>query len=399
MVDSFGAALRQLREERGWSLAQLATRIAYSKQLVGMVETGSRRPSAQFAVACDAAFGTAPILVTVCLLDGEEDDVRRRALLAGFTAAVGVGAVTPYRALAEVIRRDLEEAAGVAQDWDTKIASFQRRLVVEPSAVFGDELLAAMLLARQQMTERRDPDALRASAHLGLLYGLWMGNLGNVRTGHNYYQTAQRLAQRSQDRATQVYVLARTAAGGPYQGLSGAVTQEKIAAALELAGTSTSAGVLEAHAASVQLAALSGDLVGGRAAIARMRRTADLLPVQDDPGPAQRTSSFAAYLEGRLGSLGDAERAWRRAQVDLSGLPQWLAEAELYYAMALVRHGDVRGGIQTALSAAKSLKYSVRVIRLGVDDVLTALPTGYRDDAVDELSTHGTTGPKPWELT
>lgn len=400
MIDTFGEALRQLREERGWSLEQLAAKVSWSKAAVGLIETGRRRAGAQFATACDQALETTPILLTLCELDSQEDIVRRRALLGGLTVALGVGALTSYRSVAEVIRLDMLEAAGVPQDWDQLIASYQERLVTEPSAVFGDELLASMLTARYQMSEKPTADRIRASAHLSLLYGLWMGNLGNVSTGHNFYRAAEVLADRCQDRQTQVYVLARTAAGGPYQGLTRAQTEQKITAALELAGSSASAGVLEARAAMAQLAALTGDLAGGRAAIDQMWQLAERLATPaSGPSPAARAASFAAYLEGRLGSLSDAERAWNTAQQELAQLPQWLAEAKLYFAMGMIRHGDVTGGLDTALAAARSLRYSVRVIRLGVDDVLTVLPVGYRDDRVAELATHGTTGPKPWELT
>lgn len=398
MVDSFGEALRQLREERGLSLAQLAKRVAWSKSLVGLIETGVRRASAEFAQACDLALDSAPILTTLCGLDGEENSMRRRALMGGLATALGLGALGSFQAIAEAIRQDLEEAADVPQDWDAKVVAFRRRFVTDPSAVFGDELLASMLLARQQVSERQDPDALRASANLALLYGLWMGNLGNMRTGLNFFRTAHSLALRSGDQPTQIYVMARTASAGPYQGLSRVVTEENIDGALALAGSRPSAGVLEAHAAAVHLAALSGDLAGGRDAVDRMWRVADALDVPDGPGPAQRAALFSGYLEGRLGSLRDAERAWGRAQEQLAGLPQWLIDAKMYYALALVRHGDPRSGVQTALTAAQDLRYSNRVIRLGVDDVLGALPAGYRDDAVDELAAHGTTGPKPWEL-
>lgn len=398
MVDSFGEALRELRQDREWTVQQLADRIGWSKSNIQHIEGGRHRPSVTFAAACDVVFGTTPILTTLCGLDGE-DDVRRRALLGGLSAAVGLGAVTSYAALADVIRLQLQEAAGVQQDWDQVIGAFQRRLVVEPSATFGDELLASMLSARQQMSEQRDPDAVRASAYLGLLYGLWMGNLGNVGTGHNFYRTAALLAERSGDVDTQIYVLARTASGGPYQGLSRAATEKNIARALYLADGRASTGVLEAYAATAQLAALTGDLQAGRAAVDEMWQVTQRLPATTQgPGPAQRTVSFAAYLEGRRGDMADAEKAMATADMVLAHLPQWHAEAKLYYALAHIRHGQVEQGLSIALDAARSLRFSVRVIRLGVDDVLLTLPGGYRSDLSDELRPHGTTGPKPWEL-
>jgi len=399
MVDRFGEALRQLRKDRGWSLAQLAQHVRWSKSVLADIETGLQQPSVEQALACDRVFETFPILTTLCGLERKDDDVRRRALMSGFAAAMGVGALTSLAAFAEVIRLDVQEAAGIEQDWDAEIRSFQRRLVTAPSATFGDELLASTLTARQRMTERRDPDATRASAHFGLLYGIWMGYLGNINTGQNQYRTAALLAERSGDRNTQVYVLARIASGGPYQGLSRAETENNIAQALALAGDRPSTGALEAHAATVHLAALTGDLASGRSAMQRMQQLLDRLDEPpDEPAPAQRTASFAVYLEGRLGTLNDAQRAIDRARPLLAPLPQWQEEAQLYWALALIRHGLAEEGLQTALAAVRSVPYPIRTLRLGVDDVLRTLPPGYRSELSEELRQHGTTGPKPWEL-
>lgn len=399
MVDSFGDALRQLRQDRGWSLGQLAREMAWSKSGVGMFETGERRASLEFAKVCDQVFGTAPFFTTLCGVDGEDMDMRRRALLGAFTVAAGVGATTSLGALSEVIRINMQEAADVPEDWDAVITDYQQRLVNEPSAVFGDQLLVSMLVARQLMSERRDPEAIRASAHLGLLYGIWMGYNGSLNTGRNYYQTAAALAERSDDVDTQVYVLARAASGGPYQGLSIATTQRIVDKALALAGDRASTGALEAHAAQVHLAALCGNLDGGRAAVNQMWELANRLPpTTDGPGPAQRTASFAAYLEGRLGGMADAEKTRRQADMVLAEVPQWHADAKLYYARAMVRHGDHEGGLGYALQTVQALQFPHRVLRLGVDDVMQALPLGYRSDLADALRPLGTTGPKPWEL-
>ncbi len=399
MVDSFGDAVRQLRQDRGWSLGQFARRVRWSASAISMVETGDRPPTIEFATACDEVFASSPILTTLWALGREETDMRRRALLGGLSAALAVDALSAYTALAEVIRRELLEASGMVEDWDEMITGYRRLLVSRPDQAFGDQLLASMLSARQQLAARSTTDILRASANLSLLYGLWMGNLGNTATGMNFYRTAANLAELSGDRETHVYVLARTAAGGPFQGLSRSHTERAITKALDLAGDRPYVGALVAHGAVAQLAALTGDVQRGRTAVGRMWRLSDQLPEDcDAPGPQARTASLAAYLEGRQGELHQAQKAWWRAESLLQDLPEWQAEAKLYYALAYVRHGKVREGLGIAVQAARSLKYSVRAIRLAADDVLTALPEGYRDDLSEELRQHGTTGPKPWEL-
>ena len=54
---SFGAELRRLRTEAGWSLADLAEAVHYSKSHLSKVETGRKSPSADLARACDTALG------------------------------------------------------------------------------------------------------------------------------------------------------------------------------------------------------------------------------------------------------------------------------------------------------------------------------------------------------
>lgn len=399
MVDSLGTALRQLREDRGWSLATFAAKVRWSKPVIAAVETGRQRPTAEFVLACDVALGSTPILSTLYGLTGEDNEMRRRVLLQGLTAALGVGAVSSFAALSDILRIDMQEAAGMTEDWDAVIGDFRRRLVIEPNAMFGDELLASMLTARHRVAERADVEATRAAAHLGLLYGIWMGYHSNINTGRNHYRTAGLLAQKSRDLDTQVYVLGRTASAGPYQGLTIGETQAKIDEALALASQRPSEGLVEVYAAQVHLAALREDLPAGQAAVAQMWEVAGRLPeTTEGPGPAQRAASFDAYLHGRLGSVRDAEVALRQATHVLRHLPEWLAESRLYYSRALVRHGDLDGGVDTALAAARTLRYSNRVIRLGVEDVLQALPPGYETEQVAQLRQQGTTGVKPWEL-
>lgn len=399
MVDSFGAVLRQLREDRGWSLTQLADRVFCSKSLISYVENNVRRPTVKLAADLDQALGSIPVLSTLFALEEGDDDVRRRALLNTFTAAAGLGAFGTLTALADSLRLDMMEVADVHEDWDAVLNGYRQRLVLEPSAEFGDELLAKMATARQLIAQTPDKrEIMSASAQLAMIYGIWSGYNNALNTGLNYYGTANAFAERSGDTSTQLWVLARTASAGPYQGLSGRATQNYIDKALALAGDKPSTGALEAYAAQVHLAALQGDLAGGRAAVLKMRRIAEKLPAIEGAGPIQRVASFHAYLEGKLGNMTDADRAIRSAAPDLKHLPQWMVEAQIYFALAVARHGHYSQAVDYALKSAQSMRYSVRVLRLAVDDVVSAVPPGYDYEPLDELRRHGTSGPKPWEL-
>ncbi|GIJ81256.1 hypothetical protein Xph01_56880 [Micromonospora phaseoli] len=89
--------------------------------------------------------------------------------------------------------------------------------------------------------------------------------------------------------------------------------------------------------------ALTGNLTDGRSAVTGMRRVADELPDSDVSkvaGPIQRTASFHSYLECRIGSMKEAERAFTEAEPVLRPVPVWLADARIHYGRAMVTHGD-----------------------------------------------------------
>jgi transcriptional regulator with XRE-family HTH domain len=65
--DDFGTRLMRLRIASGRSLAQAADRIHISRSHLGNLETGRKRPTAEIAKACDAAFGASGALIVLAL--------------------------------------------------------------------------------------------------------------------------------------------------------------------------------------------------------------------------------------------------------------------------------------------------------------------------------------------
>jgi len=401
MDKTFPSALRLLRQAARLSTDGLAKRMYVSKAAVGHVETGHQRATAEFAAAADRALQTTPLLTTLLGIEEEEDDVRRRALLSIFGAAVGVTAsqTVPAAALAEVVRQGIHEAIDVPADWDEVVDDFQRRLFVSPTPQYGNALLAQIMVARQVVADDRDDtDAIRATALLSLMYGLWLGDNGDVPAALGWYRTSKTLADRSGDQHAQTYVRARSATRGIYEGMAEAQIVTDVREALALSAGPTF-GALEAHAANVQLAALTGDLTGGRRSVGQMWEIAEHLPSTDGPGAAQRAGSFAVYLEGRTGGLKAAMDAYEVAEPLLRGVPLWNAEARVYVGRAMVRVGDVAGGISYALTALAPLPFVSRVVRVGVSDLLAAVPSGYRSEQLDALRVLAAPGRGPWEAT
>ncbi|MEU6921747.1 helix-turn-helix transcriptional regulator [Streptomyces sp. NPDC046631] len=75
---AFGARLRSLRDERGWTQDELGERMGCSGAHISAVETGRRKPTQHFAASADRTFGTAG------RFERQSRAVRHRALLEGF---------------------------------------------------------------------------------------------------------------------------------------------------------------------------------------------------------------------------------------------------------------------------------------------------------------------------
>lgn len=395
MVEHLGAVIRSLRTGAGISLSTFATATTYTKANLCNIEAGRvRRLSPEFIAQCDQLFGSHPLLTLLHQFEGG-DDVTRRAFLeaASLVSDGGFG----QQALAEVMRAGLIADVGERDDWTQVVADFSRRLVVDPSEDYGNALMAEVVVIKQQIVEQGpSTERLRAAAQLGHLYGLWLGNQGAVPNARGWYRAAAVLAERSLDTQARVDILGRTLSRGLYEGASARETREGVAHVLHLA-PAPSTGTLEAHSALVHLHALTDNLPAGREEVEAMRRVADQI---DDGGerigPTARTDHFATYLECRIGTVDTATAAYERSAPALRGAPVWAADANIYYAMALTRAGDIAEGLHLALSAVRSVP-PVHVLSIGVQDLLAVVPRQHSSDELDQLREVAATGPAPWE--
>lgn len=325
--------------------------------------------------------------------------MRRRALLATIGAATSLGTIAGPHALADMVRHGLLDAAGTTDDWDAVIADATRRLVCDPSPLFGSAMLTNLMILRQQIAERPDRDTLRCAARLGQVYGLWLGNQTSLGGADHWYRSATTLADRSGDLDTQVWVRGRSASRGIYEGWGVRQTLNTADAALALTPRPT-LGALEAHAARAEVHALTGNVEAGRRATADMMNVADRLPgptVQTGAGPHQRAVFLRAFLECRIGDRTTAEAACDEANRVLAHLPMWLIELRIYRARAMVASGDVTAGLDYALQAVNDLRHEVRVISVAVRDVCQTVPADYRSDDLAALWQHADRSPGPWE--
>jgi hypothetical protein len=358
------------------------------------------------ATACDRALGTAPLLLVTLELNAATggDDTRRRALIGhiGATAGLATAGSAATEAVAHVVRQGLLDAVDGRDGWDEVVANFHRWLTADPSRRCGMALLAQLVVLRQAIVDRGPSvELLRGGAHLSLLYGLWQGNQGALAEAQNWYRTAELYAGRSRDNGTRGYVAGRTASRSVYEGQSIRGTLDLAEQALGLSAA-PSLAAFEAYAARVHAAALTGNLRDGRVALGRMADICDRLPADHLgrlPGPAQRLAAFGAYLHGRIGTPREAESAFEAAEPVLRSAPVLRAEARIYRARSVVRAGDAPAGVAFGLAAARTLTEPVHVVRVGVRDLLDAVPAGYRSDDLRALRDYATTAPGPWETS
>lgn len=398
MLDSFGAALRTMRDAAGLSLAALANRSHVSKSLLGHLETGARLPTVDVAEDIDTALRGGGVLVELAAMErGGGDTMRRRALLSTIAAASTLGTIGGPHALGDLVRHGLMDAAGADEDWDAAVEDAQLRLVCDPSPLFGSALLTNLMLLRQQLQDSPTAGLFRASAGLGQVYGLWLGNQSALGGAHHWYRSATVLADRSGDVDMMAWTRGRSAARGIYEGWTVAKTMDTAAAALAVTSRPTF-GDLEAHAARVHVHALTGDIRQGRRAVADMEQVAEhLIPPSAGAGPAQRAVFVRAFLECRAGDPDSAEQACEQAETALAGLPTWLLETRIYRARALVASGNVCGGLAYALRTIEQVRHDVRVIAVAVRDVCCAAPADYRGDDLAALWRRADPSPGPWE--
>ncbi|MFE6778245.1 helix-turn-helix domain-containing protein [Streptomyces sp. NPDC057702] len=75
---AFGARLRRMREDRGWTQEELGKRMGYSGRHISAVETGRKPPTRRFALSADRVMGTGD------LFENDWKEIKHGNLLEGF---------------------------------------------------------------------------------------------------------------------------------------------------------------------------------------------------------------------------------------------------------------------------------------------------------------------------
>ncbi|ANW20778.1 helix-turn-helix domain-containing protein [Streptomyces clavuligerus] len=134
---AFGARLRTLRDERGWTQEELAQRIGCSATHISAIETGRRPPTPRFAKKADRALGTG-------------DRLERQSLAVRYTAMIdGLSDYVDFEARATEIRLyDVGVIPGILQ-------------IPEYAAVLNDRAVERGAITPEQGEERNGIVATR----------------------------------------------------------------------------------------------------------------------------------------------------------------------------------------------------------------------------------------------
>ncbi len=385
-MDIDGSILRLAREAAGVLVIEMAERTGLSQGQISNVEGGRRRLTTKVVDAYTQVLG---------------DTVNRRAVMTLVGAAAAGATTMNLDELTAWIRRGFEQHRD-GTDWQAVVANFETEFPHLPPKL-GDGLVAHLMMIQQTIDQRGGtPDLFRAASSLARLWGLWVGNAGNLPLAKLWYGTATELADRAGDRHLSAYIAATEANRGPYERYTIAATLANAQRALAIDGGPRPSTV-EAHGALVHVHALTGNLEAGRTAVAAMRRAAEGIDGPVGDRMVLRALLFGTYLESRIGPRETAERAFAAADAGLQAVNPWWTEAGVYLARNRVTHGDPLGGVRQALGIVEDYRTGegetpVRVLGLAVRDLIDAVPPAWASDPdVVELGRYASKEPGPWK--
>ncbi len=222
--ESFGAALRRIRQGRGLSLDMLATRVTYDKSYVSKVENGKKRGSREFAAAVDRALTANGQLLAAWQATEENrtqrvqtavpfDGMHRRTTLVGIAAVVTAtvtsdlgGILQPGIRLNACDVRALER--GLARLWamDHTFGAGDLWHLARSRATHIDTLLDTATYSEEVGRE-----LLRLGGQSFMCAGWLATDAGKIDVARQCYQSALSLAAQAGDQETTSHALTNLA--------------------------------------------------------------------------------------------------------------------------------------------------------------------------------------------
>jgi transcriptional regulator with XRE-family HTH domain len=401
---AIGASIRQARESRKtprgrvWSQAKLAHmlnqasgfRFVTTANYVSKWERGDRKPGYEWGPVIErvlgldlAAIETAERAVlgvpddppvagdaeSVVLPKLASDDVNRRKLLE-------LGALT----VLESTRRELTRVVGDAEradlgEWEAVADEYGHSYLVTPPEILIRQLASDLPAVRALIDAgpgRLWTGYCRVASQLAVIAARTWSSLDEYQKAWRWWRTARVLADASGDQAARVMCRGEEVVMGLYEHRPVSILLNVAAEAVEIGGDTPTRGAVGLWAGIAQAHATVGRTVEAVQALDHLERLTEALPssVTDAADsvhgwPEYRTRHTQSYVYTQLGDTSAAGVAQDKAlALYPDSLPVSRAQVELHRARCLVLDRDPRGGLARAI------------------DVLTALPDGFRQDAV-----------------
>lgn len=188
MDQPLGKTFRQQRESSGVSAARIAALAYVSVPYIRHIENGTRPMTLEVAEAYDRVLEKGGLLVDLYTADKGGDDVRRRTVLACLATVAGTG-VPAADLLSELLRTDLLASLG-HPDWMETADDLGRRFTSDSPETMRLRLSRDLMVLRHALAEEQSAARL-AAPRLMLLYGMLLGNAGQVEEARAWYRAAR----------------------------------------------------------------------------------------------------------------------------------------------------------------------------------------------------------------
>lgn len=317
----------------------------------------------------------------------DDEDMKRRALLAGLVAAPALDTLEEVRRRAQKSLASTTVTTADIDGWEQAAESYGTRVLTSPPIPFLEDLGAdfaeiAAHMQHRQPTQVQQDLAHAAARFAGLIAGTFCG-LGENRLARHWWTTAQTLAEESGDSTVRGWVLGEKAVHGLYQGhpFAGVVRLARQAQHLTAQPRAETARAVAAEAQALAREGRRRDAAGV------VQRTLEPLFARL---PRRVTSDHSIYgwPEFRLGfvrsyvyTVTGQTRLARQAQTE--ALPLYPAghygsstNIRLHQAAVLVHEGDPDHGTRYATDILTSLpkQHRINSVLATADMVLDAVP-------------------------
>ncbi len=349
-----GAVIRDLRESLGWSQSRLATALCtvadhetVTRETVSRWETAKRTPGLWWLRHL-ATVLQVPIEIL------EQAGVDRRHFLTGVAGAT-IAPLVASDLIEHGFATALHGSYPSIDDWGQAVDTYGRDYMTSGAGEIQKRLAGDLVVLQQQLGT---PRLWAVGAKLATLYGkTFPGSDGTKAL--TWYRHAAAFADRSGDKATQVWVRGRAAIALGYEGASLDAADQLAGQAIAL-DARPSLGRLNAIMGKAHVAAIRGDSLTAMSQVDEGRRVFDAAGSDDAESdyavPWWRFNVFISLMAARLGEEHMALQAQDEAARTLpESMPRFRTHLEMHRGLMLVRAGDREGGTTYARVALDAL--------------------------------------------